>query len=176
MARRSYRGLVKFPGLGFLPKVPSSVKPVDVALGVALGLAGSVGIKKATDAISAGGTKLPAFVTAGGPIVGGAASAAILYYAQKKKNPARAAGHALGALLGGLAVYAYQMLQSSGMLAGLVKFPGLGGVYMQNPRLAAFNGPIFQNPNPMMPTAAHAKLARLQGLGDENEDGLFPAP
>ena len=42
--RRHYRGtmggLVRFPGLGFLPKVPSSVRPVDVAVGAGLAYAG----------------------------------------------------------------------------------------------------------------------------------------
>jgi hypothetical protein len=32
-------------------------------------------------------------------------------------------------------------------------------------------GPIFNNPNVNL-----ARLSRMQGLGDENEDGLFPAP
>jgi hypothetical protein len=32
-------------------------------------------------------------------------------------------------------------------------------------------GPIFNNPNLNL-----ARLGRLQGFGDENEDGLFPAP
>jgi len=171
--RRHYRGLVKFPGLGFLPKMPSAVKPVDVALGAAIGLAGGVAITKGVNALAQSGTAVPSFLTSAGPITGGVVSAAALYLIEKKKNPGRAYGHALGAVLGGVAVYAYSMLQSQGMLNGLVRFPGMGAPIFANPRMAGFRGPIFSNPNSNLNLG---RLAALQGVGDENEDGMFPAP
>lgn len=184
--RRRYGSLVRFPGMGFLPKLPSAVKPVDVALGVALGLAGAVGIAKATSALAAGGTSVPSVITDNATIFGGVASAGLLYVAQKKKNPSRAAGHAIGALLGSIAVWGYNKLQTSGMLAGMVRFPGMGGQIfsnprlsgwggqiVSNPRLSGFNGPIFTNPQTNL--NLH-RLSQLQGLGDDNEDGMFPAP
>ncbi len=170
--RRHYRGmgsLVRFPGLGFLPKIPSSVKPTDVAVGVALGFAGGIALKKGTEAA---GIMLPAIVPT--PVLGGVASAAVLYLAQKKKNPNRAAGHAVGALLGGLAVWGYSQLQAAGFAgySDLRTLPaGYGAPIFDNPRLSGFGGPIFDNPRLNM-----ARLAGLQGLGDDNEDGMFPAP
>lgn len=169
MARRHYRGLVKFPGLGFLPKVPSSVKPADVAVGVGLGIAGTLALGK----VATMTPMLPAIVTDNMGIAGGVASAALLYVAQKKKNPARAAGHAIGALLGAAAVWLTPKISAAAGMAGLVKFPGLNGVLMQNPRLMGFNGPIFANPNTNLNMG---RLARMQGLGDDNDDGNFPAP
>ncbi len=175
MARRlHYRGmgsLVRFPGLGFLPKIPSSVKPTDVAVGVALGFAGGVGLQKG---LAAANITLPAIVPA--PLAGAVASAAVLYLAQKKKNPNRAAGHAVGALLGGLAVWGYGQLQTAGLAgysyADLRTLPnGYGAPIFDNPRMSGFGGPIFDNPRVNM-----ARLANLQGLGDDNEDGMFPAP
>lgn len=171
--RRKHRGLgslVRFPGLGGL-SLPSSVKPTDVLLGVGLGLAGGVALKKGTEAA---GISIPAMIPV--PILGGVASAAVLYLAQKKKNPSRAAGHALGAVIGGLAVYAYSKLQASGMLGDLRTLPGgYGAPIFDNPRMApglmGYGGPIFDNPNTNL-----GHLARMQGMGDENEDGMFPAP
>ncbi len=167
--RRHYRGigsLVRFPGLGFLPKMPSSVKPSDVAVGMALGLAGGFGLKKVTEMA---GIALPAIVPA--PVMGGAASALALYYGQKKS--ARGAGHAVGALLGGLVVWGYGLLAERNLtLSDLRTLPnGYGAPIFDNPRLSGFGGPIFDNPRINM-----ARLAGLQGLGDDNEDGLFPAP
>ncbi len=165
--RRHYKGLVRFPGLGFLPKIPSSVKPVDVAVGIGLGFAGGIGLQKG---LAAANVAVPSFIPT--PILGGVASAALLYYGQKKS--ARGAGHAVGAILGSLAVWGYGQLQSAG-LAGysdLRTLPnGYGGPIFDNPRLQGFNGPIFDNPRMNM-----ARLAQLQGLGDDNEDGNFPAP
>jgi len=173
--RRHYRGLVRFPGLGTL-SMPSSVKPMDVALGVGLGLAGGIALNKGAAAAK---ITLPSMVPA--PLLGGLASAAVLYLAQKKKNPARAYAHALGAALGGLAVWAYGQIQSMPSLAAygygrygedLRTLPaGFGGVILDNPRLQGYGGPIFDNPNTNL-----MGLARLQGMGDENEDGMFPAP
>ena len=129
MARhRRYRGLVKFPGLGGI-SIPKSVNPVDVAVGVALGFAGSGAIKAGAAKLAAGGTKIPDFIVSAGPVMGGAATAALLYMAQKKKSPARAAGHAVGALLGGLAVSGWSMLQSSGVL-GASALPLTFGKYV----------------------------------------------
>lgn len=171
--RRHYRGLVKFPGLGFLPKVPTSVKPTDVAVGAVLGLAGGVAIAKGTTALAAQGVNVPAPIASAGPVLAGALSAGALYLAQKKKNKSRAMGHAIGALLGGLVVAGHQLLQSQGYLSGLVRFPGMGAPIFQNPRLAGFRGPIFENPRQAMNMG---RLAMMQGTGDDNEDGLFPAP
>ncbi len=171
MSRRhkSYRGLVRFPGLGFLPKVPSSVKPVDVALGAGLGIAGTIGLNKLATAVPS----IPSVVTDNIGLAGGALTAGVLYFAQKRKNPARAAGHAIGALLGAAVVWATPKIMSMPGLSGLVRFPGLGAPYFQNPRMAGFRGPILANPQ----TAANfGHLARMQGVGDDNEDGLFPAP
>ncbi len=162
--RRHYRGLVRFPGLSGL-KIPSSVKPVDVAVGMGLGLAGGIALKKG---VEAAGISIPAILPT--PILGGIASAAVLYFAQKKS--ARAAGHAVGAALGGLIVWGYGQLSARGMLGDLRTLPsGYGAPIFDNPRLSAYGGPIFDNPRMNM----HA-LAQLQGMGDENEDGMFPAP
>ena len=183
--RRHLRGLVRFPGLGAL-SMPSSVKPMDVLLGLGLGLAGSAGLKMGADKLAAGGTSLPAFLTSGSPLVGGAATGAILYVAQKKKNPGRAAGHALGAVLGGIAIWASGMLQN--VMAGApvlastagwgfrpttlpAGMAGMGAPLFNNPRLQGYAGPIFNNPNVNL-----GRLAQMQGVGDENEDGMFPAP
>lgn len=167
--RRSYRGLgslVKFPGLGFLPKIPASVKPVDVGVGIGLGFVGGYALKKGLEMAN---VSVPAIVPA--PLLGAAASALVLYYAQKKS--ARGAGHAVGALLGGLTIWVAEKLTGpGGPLAGYTRLPaGYGAAIFDNPRLSGFNGPIFDNPSLNM-----ARLAGLQGVGDDNEDGLFPAP
>jgi len=166
--RRHYRGLVRFPGLSGL-KIPSSVKPTDVAVGVGLGFAGGFAIKKGNE--MAGGA-LPAIVA--NPMVGGLLTAAVLYMVQKRKSPSRAAGHAVGAAIGGLAVWGYGELAARGVLGDLRTLPqGYGAPIFDNPRqrLMGYGGPIFDNPNTNL-----MGLARMQGLGDENEDGLFPAP
>lgn len=166
--RRHYRGLVRFPGLGRL-SVPKSVKPTDVALGIGAGLGGTVAIKKGFELA---GVAAPAILSH--PLVGALASTAVVYVGAKKLSPARAGGLAVGAALGGLAVWAYGMLQSSGMLGDLRTLPvGYGAPIFDNPRqrLMGFNGPIFDNPNTNL-----MGIARMQGLGDENEDGMFPAP
>lgn len=132
--------------------------------------------------MAAGGTSLPSFLTSGSPLVGGVATGAAAYLLEKKKNPGRAAGHALGALLGGLAVWGTGMAQqalnptATAAVAGWGFSPrtlpaGMGAPLFNNPRMQGFRGPIFNNPNVNL-----AGLARLQGMGDENEDGLFPAP
>jgi hypothetical protein len=165
--RRHYRGLVRFPGLGFLPKLPSSVKPTDVAVGMGLGLAGGYALKKGTEMA---GIMIPDVIPT--PILGGLASAAVLYMAQKRKNPSRASGQAVGAALGGLIVWGYGQLASRGMLGDIRTMPqGYGAALFNNPRLAGFNGPIFDNPS-----LNHARLAQMQGMGDDNEEGMFPAP
>lgn len=181
--RRHYRGLVRFPGLGRL-SLPSSVKPVDVIVGLGLGIAGSIGLQIGASKLAAGGTSLPSFLTSGSPIVGGAATAAAVYLVEKKKNPARAAGHALGALLGGLGVWGTSMAQQAiaGASPVTAAVAGFGAPLFNNPRMqgygfsprtlpAGMGGPIFNNPNVNL-----ARLSRLQGMGDENEDGMFPAP
>lgn len=48
---------------------------------------------------------------------------------------------------------------------------GMGAPLFNNPRMQGMNGPIFNNPNVNL-----AGLARLQGLGDDSEDGIFSAP
>ncbi len=183
--RKSYRGLVRFPGLGRL-SLPSSVKPVDVVVGVAAGIAGSVGIKMAAEKVAAA----PDFLKSGSPLIGGAITGTALYLAQKKSSPGRAAGHALGSLLGGLAVWGYGMV--AGMTGGPVTLAttstpamqgwgfaprtmpaGMGAPLFNNPRM---QGPIFNNPNTQLHGYNFAALARMQGMGDENEDGNFPAP
>lgn len=164
--RRHYRGLVKFPGLAGL-KLPSSVKPVDVLVGLGLGFAGAIALKKG---VEASGMNVPAILST--PIAGGAATGAVLYLVQRKKNPGRAGGHALGALLGGVAVWGYGMLQAQGMLGDMRTLPyGYGAPIFDNPRLSRYGGAIFDNPNINLDG-----IARMQGLGDENEDGMFPAP
>ncbi len=172
--RRHYRGLVKFPGLGSLTSaVPRSVNTTDVAVGVAAGLAGAAALKVGAEKMN---IALPAFVQAS-PLVGAGATALLLYAVQKGKNRARAQSHAVGAALGGLIVWGYGMLQSSGLpgFSDLRTMPGgYGAPIFNNPRqMAGFNGPIFDNPRQAL---NQFKLARLQGLGDENEDGMFPAP
>ncbi len=175
--RRHYRGLVRFPGLGFLPKVPSSVRPVDVAVGAGLGIAGTLALTKAATMTSA----IPSIVTDNIGIAGGVVTAGALYFAQKRKNPARAAGHAIGALLGAAVVWATPKVVAAAGMAGLINMPqGMGGPIFANPRthasgagLSGFRGPIFANPNT---NANLGRLARMQGVGDENEDGMFPAP
>ena len=174
--------LVKFPGLGFL-KAPSSVKPMDVVVGAVAGAVGTIALAKVLPASAS--ASLPDVVKNNMPVVGGAATAAILYYAQKRKNPTRAGGHAIGALVGTAAVWLSQQTQPGGLfaMAGLVKFPGLsayGAPIFQNPTtqglsagLGAYGGPIFANPRTNMNMG---RLARMQGLGDDNDDGLFPAP
>lgn len=167
MSRHRMGSLVKFPGLGFLPKIPSSVKPTDVALGVGLGLAGGIALKKGAELAH---LAIPDVIPT--PILGGLASAAVVYLVRKKRNPGQAAGLAVGAALGGIAVWGYGQLASRGMLGDLRTLPGgYAGVLMNNPRLAAYGGPIFDNPSINM-----ARLAQMQGLGDDNDDGLFPAP
>ena len=180
--RRHYRGvgsLVRFPGLGNV-SIPKSVNPVDVAVGVGAGFVGAAalnyGLRKAN--------VVPPAIVSSSPLVGGIATGAALYLFEKKKNKQRAASHAVGALLGGLAVWGYQMLSTSGLpgFSGLVRLPGgFGGPIMSNPfttRLGGgrgFGGPILSNPATRL-AVNHARLARLQGLGDDNEDGNFPAP
>lgn len=165
MARRkSYRGFVKFPGLGALvPSIPSSVKPLDVALGAGLGIAGTLALGKVASMVP----QIPAVVSDNLGLAGGLATAGVLYYAQKRRNPSRAAGHAIGALLGAAVVWATPKIASAAGMAGMVRFPGLGGQYVQNPRLQGFNGQIFANPQTNLNMA---RLARMQGLGDDDDN------
>ncbi len=181
--RRRHRmgALVRFPGLGSLPSVKAPVKPIDVALGAAAGLAAAVAVKKGSEALAANGTMVPSFVSSAGPITAGVATGAIAYLVRKKKNRSQATGLAVGAILGGLIVTAYGALQSNGMLGALVDLPrGMGGPIFSNPNtitrsagLSGFRGPIFDNPNTHRNLG---RLAQMQGFGDENEDGMFPAP
>lgn len=179
--RRSRRmgALVRFPGLGLVPSVKTPVKPTDVAIGAALGLAAAIGIKKGSDMLAAGGTVVPSFVASAGPITAGVVAGGVAYVARKKSNKSQAMGLAVGSILGGLIVTAYGALQSSGMLNGLVRFPGLGAPIFSNPAsrltsgLSGFRGPIFANPNTNLNLG---RLAQMQGVGDDNEDGMFPAP
>jgi hypothetical protein len=179
--RRHYRGLVRFPGLGRL-SMPSSVKPVDVILGGALGLAGSIGLQMAAQKAIDSGVPIPQTLASGSPVVGGLTTGGVLYFAQKKRNPGRAAGHALGAALAGTGVWFFGVLR--GLLGGpvLAQTAGYGAPLFMNPRMQGYGwsprtlprgmgGPIFNNPNVNL-----ARLGQLQGFGDENEDGLFPAP
>ena len=180
--RKSYRGLVKFPGLGRL-SLPSSVKPIDVVLGGIFGLAGSVGLQIGAQKAIASGVPIPAVVASGSPVVGGLTTAAALYIIEKKKNPSRAGGHAIGAAVAGVGVWLFGVIQ--GLVAGVgapMATAGYGAPLFMNPRMqgygfaprtlpAGMGGPIFNNPNTNL-----ARLGRLQGFGDENEDGLFPAP
>jgi hypothetical protein len=190
--RRHYRGLVRFPGLGRLPSLSGSVKTQDVLIGAALGLAGSVGLQLGANKLAAGGTNVPAFLTSGSPLVGGGVTAGALYFLERKKNPARAAGHAIGAGLAGLAVWGFGMLQQAvataspaaaaqAATAGWGFMPrvlpgGMGAPLFMNPRLQAYNGPIFNNPNTQLANYSFARLAAAMGNGDDNEDGNFPAP
>jgi hypothetical protein len=185
MARRKhYRGLVRFPGLGRLPLVPSGpVRPADVILGAGLGLAGSIGLQIGANKALASGLPIPGILASGSPVIGGLVSASVLYLAQKKKNKSRATGHAVGAALAGLAVWGFGALQN--LAAGMPvmsQTAGYGAPLFSNPRLqgwgfsprtlpAGLGGPIFNNPNVNL-----SRLARLQGIGDENEDGMTPAP
>lgn len=171
--RRHYRGLVRFPGLGSLTSaVPRSVNTTDVLVGVGAGFAGAAGLKLVAEKMN---IALPAFVQAS-PLAGAAATGLLLYMAQKRKNRARAASHAVGAALGGLIVWGYGQLQASGLpgFNDLRTMPGgYGAPLFNNPRIAGFNGPIFDNPRSAM---NQFRLGALQGRGDENEDGMFPAP
>lgn len=168
--RRHYRGLVRFPGLGLVGSVPKSINTTDAVVGVGLGLAGSAALKMGLDKM---GVLAPAFVTAS-PLVGAGLTGLGLYLLEKRKNRQRALSHAVGAALGGIIVWGYGMLVSNGVpgFSDMRTLPnGYGAPIFQNPRGGGFGGPIFQNPRMNM-----ARLAQLQGLGDENEDGLFPAP
>lgn len=177
--RRHYRGmgsLVRFPGLGSITSaVPRSVNTTDVLVGVAAGFAGAAALKVGAEKMN---VQLPAFVQAS-PLAGAGATALLLYFTQKRKNRARASSHAVGAVLGGLIVWGYGQLQASGIpgFSDLRTMPGgYGAPLFNNPRvppLLGFGGPIFDNPRVAM---NHFKLARVQGMGDENEDGMFPAP
>lgn len=178
--RRHYRGLVRFPGLGRLSLPSGPVKPLDVGVGAALGLAGSVALQYAANKAIGSGVPVPGFLASGSPVVGGLVTAAGAYLLEKKSSKSRATGHAIGAALAGLAVWGWGALNNAiagapimAQTAGWGFSPrtlpaGMGAPLFNNPRL---QGPIFNNPNVNL-----HRLARLQGLGDENEDGMFPAP
>ena len=154
-----------------------------LGIGAGLGLAGSIALQQVANRAIAAGAPIPGFLASGSPVVGGLASAAVLYLAQKKSNRTRAAGHAIGAALAGFAVWGWGAINN--LVAGLPvmsQTAGFGAPLFNNPRMqgygfsprtlpAGMGGPIFNNPNLNL-----SKLARLQGLGDENEDGMFPAP
>lgn len=179
--RRHYRGLVKFPGLGRLPVVGGGpVKPTDVLVGLGLGVGGSLALQFGANKAIQSGLPIPGFLASGSPVVGGLATAAVLYAAQRKKNRSRAAGHALGAGLAGLAVAAFGI--ASNLAAGQAPMAGFGAPLFMNPRLRGYGfsprelprgmgGPIFNNPRVNL-----ARIGAMQGFGDENEDGMFPAP
>ncbi len=133
----------------------------------------SMRIPDALNKLAASVPSIPSFVTDNVGLVGGAVTAGALYVAQKRRNPSRAAGHAVGALFGALVVWATPKVMAIPGLSGLVRFPGLGSPYYANPRMAGFHGPIFANPNTNLNLG---RLARMQGVGDDNEDGLTPAP
>lgn len=178
--RRSYRGLVRFPGLGRLSVPSGPVKPLDVAIGGLLGLAGSIGLQMAANKAIASGVPVPGFLASGSPVVGGLVVGTGAYLIEKKSNKSRATGHALGAALAGLAVWGWGALNN--LMAGSGAVAGYGAPLFSNPRMQGYGfsprtlpsgmgGPIFNNPNVNL-----GRLARLQGMGDENEDGNFPAP
>lgn len=181
--RKHYRGLVRFPGLGRLPLPSGPVKTSDVAVGAALGLAGSIGLQYVAGKAIASGAPVPAILASGSPVVGGLTTAAGIYFLEKKSSKSRATGHAVGAALAGLAVWGFGALNN--LVAGapvMSQTAGYGAPLFNNPRLsgwgfaprtlpAGMGGPIFNNPRLNL-----ARLAYAQGFGDENEDGLFPAP
>lgn len=181
--RRHYRGLVRFPGLGRLPVPSGPVKPIDVAIGGALGLVGSVGLQVVANKALAAGAPVPGILASGSPVVGGLVTAAGAYLLEKKHSKQRATGHAIGAALAGLAVWGWGAVNA--LIAGvpvMSQTAGYGAPIFSNPRLHGYGfsprtlprgmgGPIFNNPNVNL-----SALARLQGLGDENEDGMTPAP
>lgn len=180
--RRRFRGLVRFPGLGGLSVPSGPVKPLDVAIGAGLGLVGSVGLQVIANKALASGAPVPGFLASGSPVVGGLVTAAGAYLLEKKSSKQRATGHAIGAALAGLAVWGWGAVNA--LLAGpmMSQTAGYGAPIFSNPRLHGWGfsprvlprgmgGPIFNNPNVNL-----SALARLQGLGDENEDGMTPAP
>lgn len=186
--RKSYRGLVRFPGLGRLSLPSGPVKPLDVVVGGVLGLVGSIAIQKAANAASAS-VPLPNFLTSGSPVVGGLVTGAGAYLLERKSNKSRATGHAIGAALAGLAVWGWGAINN--LMAGAPvlgpQVSGYGAPLFANPRMqgygfsprtlpAGMGGPIFNNPNTQMANYNFSRLARVQGMGDENEDGNFPAP
>lgn len=173
--RRHYRGLVRFPGLGRLPVPSGPVKPIDVAFGIGLGLAGSIALQVVANKALAAGAPIPGILASGSPIVGGVVTATAAYLLEKKSSKQRATGHALGAAFAGLAVWGWGALNNAVAGSGMA---GYGAPIFANPRMGALRvlpggmgGPIFSNPRQNL-----SALARMQGYGDENEDGIFPAP
>ena len=97
-------GIVAIPGLaGIGDTFKKSVKGTDVLVGAVVGLGGIVALKYVKGFI---GSKvaIPAIVERVSPALAGGLAGLVLYYAQKKKNPGRATGHAVGAVAAGVAM------------------------------------------------------------------------
>lgn len=124
MARRRRR-LSGFAALS--GALDQSVKPTDVLVGAAAGVAGVALAKLALTKLQGmsfmQGKVIPDIVTDLVPAVGAAGVGAALYFAQKKSG--RAAGHLAGAVATGLAI-------SGAGLGAKYGIPGLSGVVSVN--------------------------------------------
>lgn len=147
--RKSYRGYVSVPSLGFLKTLKGSVDGMDVLVGGVAGMAAAGLVKYAYNEFVPLDlkAKIPAVAAKALPVVFSALGGAALYYGQKKSS--RGKGHMIGAIAGGLAIVTWDTLREQfPQLAdyGSYVYPSLGGVIADNPRLP-FNGVIMDNPN-----------------------------
>lgn len=161
-----------------------SIRGQDVSTGVIYGLLGGVAVAYGISTMQQRGVSLPSVLT-GSPAVSALASGALVaggVYVATGANRSRL-GRTVGALGGGalaaMLVGADSIISSATPPAATAGYgfspralpAGLGAPLFNNPRLQGFNGPLFNNPNVNL-----ARLSRMQGCGDDNDDGIFPAP
>ena len=149
--KRRYSGLVSLPGLGFLNTLTKgSVSAQDALVGAGAGMAGALVIKALVNKFLLG--RVPAIVLQYFPLVGSLGAGAALYYLQKKKKPARAKGHLIGAAAAGIGITTWDfikakvgpMLPMGWSLDDYVSIPGLAYGYGGG----NYSGVLIDNPSP----------------------------
>lgn len=141
--RRSRKGLagVTSVNLGAITDIlKSSVSVQDVLVGVAAGFVGANVVQMVAKKVIPPETydKLASTVGPALPALSAAGAAAALYYLQKKSAPARAEGHAAGALAAGVTLTVAALLKGKSLLGvsfdevtsvnlGYSGYRGLGG-------------------------------------------------
>lgn len=175
--RRSYRSYVNIPGLGNFKAfnfLKSNVNAMDVLVGVVAGLVGSGLVKMA---LAKANVKLPDAVQPYQTALGSVAAGSGLYFAQKKSG--RATGHLIGAMAGGLALTAWDMLTKynpGGMFSDVVALPmgrygyPYGGVVVdeRTPGVGpgAYGGLVVDEPGRALSDYNLSELANLS-MGEE---------
>lgn len=167
-----------FEALDDLGAIAAEVSPLgkavrsnDVLLGVGLGMAASIVLKKAVTWLPAGMQK---FANTYWPIVGGLASGAALYMVQRRSNPVRGTGHLVGAVAGTAAVAISDMvIKKTGIFKGFAdevyETAGYGLLVDEGRGMNDFGLMVDEGRGQV---AGFAEMAALSMGEDDEVDGL----